>query len=129
MAIVKDFRAEPADADLLLAIEDRVHSYVIAGNGTAKETLDGLAAERARAIGLNVSLVIVDDDVALPDLTHVAPDALADGLPAAARAARAGADRTAGMARARAGPGRLGFSEGEGPRCAAFSALIAGQNA
>jgi len=42
MAIVKDFWAEPAYADLLLAMQDRVHKYVIAGQGTAKEALDGL---------------------------------------------------------------------------------------
>ena len=42
MAIVKDFWAEPAYADLLLATQDRVHKYVIAGQGTAQEALDGL---------------------------------------------------------------------------------------
>jgi len=35
MAIVKDFWAEPAYADLLLSMQDRVHNYVIAGDGTA----------------------------------------------------------------------------------------------
>ena len=45
MAIVKDFWAEPAYADLLLAMQDRVHDYVIAGNGTAKEALDGLVED------------------------------------------------------------------------------------
>ena len=42
MAIVKDFWAEPAYADLLLAMQNRVHKYVIAGQGTAQEALDGL---------------------------------------------------------------------------------------
>lgn len=42
MAIVKDFWAEPAYASLLLAMQKRVHNYVIAGQGTAKEALDGL---------------------------------------------------------------------------------------
>jgi multiple sugar transport system substrate-binding protein len=42
MAIVKDFWAEPAYADLMLAMQDRVHKYVIAGQGTAQEALDGL---------------------------------------------------------------------------------------
>lgn len=42
MAIVKDFWAEPSYADLLLAMQDRVHKYVIAGQGTAQEALDGL---------------------------------------------------------------------------------------
>ena len=45
MAIVKDFWAEPAYADLLLSMQDRVHSYVIAGDGTAKEALDGLVKD------------------------------------------------------------------------------------
>ncbi|MGS4944829.1 ABC transporter substrate-binding protein [Meridianimarinicoccus sp. RP-17] len=42
MAIVKDFWAEPAYAELLLAMQDRVHTYVIAGQGTAQEALDML---------------------------------------------------------------------------------------
>ncbi|WP_425427975.1 ABC transporter substrate-binding protein [Aliiruegeria haliotis] len=45
MAIVKDFWAEPVYAELLLAMQDRVHDYVIAGNGTAKEALDGLVED------------------------------------------------------------------------------------
>jgi multiple sugar transport system substrate-binding protein len=45
MAIVKDFWAEPAYADLLLAMQERVHNYVIAGDGTAKEALDGLVRD------------------------------------------------------------------------------------
>ena len=45
MAIVKDFWAEPAYADLLLAMQARVHDYVVAGNGTAKEALDGLVED------------------------------------------------------------------------------------
>ena len=45
MAIVKDFWAEPAYADLLLAMQKRVHDYVIAGQGTAKEALDGLVED------------------------------------------------------------------------------------
>ncbi len=45
MAIVKDFWAEPAYADLLLAMQNRVHKYVIAGQGTAQEALDGLLKE------------------------------------------------------------------------------------
>lgn len=45
MAIVKDFWAEPAYADLLLAMQSRVHNYVIAGQGTAKEALDGLVKD------------------------------------------------------------------------------------
>jgi multiple sugar transport system substrate-binding protein len=45
MAIVKDFWAEPSYASLLLAMQDRVHNYVVAGQGTAKEALDGLVAD------------------------------------------------------------------------------------
>ena len=45
MAIVKDFWAEPAYADLLLPMQDRIHNFVIAGEGTAKEALDGLVRD------------------------------------------------------------------------------------
>ena len=45
MAIVKDFWAEPAYADLLLPMQERVHDYVIAGKGTAQEALDGLVED------------------------------------------------------------------------------------
>jgi multiple sugar transport system substrate-binding protein len=45
MAIVKDFWAEPAYASLLLATQERVHNYVVAGQGTAKEALDGLVED------------------------------------------------------------------------------------
>jgi len=45
MAIVKDFWAEPAYASLLLPTQRRFHDYVVAGQGTAKEALDGLVAD------------------------------------------------------------------------------------
>jgi multiple sugar transport system substrate-binding protein len=45
MAIVKDFWAEPSYAPLLQAMQKRVHNYVIAGKGTAKEALDGLVKD------------------------------------------------------------------------------------
>ena len=45
MAIVKDFWAEPAYASLMLAMQDRVHKYVVAGEGTAQEALDGLVED------------------------------------------------------------------------------------
>lgn len=45
MAIVKDFWAEPAYAELLLAMQARLHNYVVAGSGTAKEALDGLVRD------------------------------------------------------------------------------------
>ncbi|MEM9320133.1 MAG: extracellular solute-binding protein [Pseudomonadota bacterium] len=40
MENVRDFWQEPAYADLLLSMQDRVHSYVVAGEGTAQEALD-----------------------------------------------------------------------------------------
>ncbi|MCA3436919.1 MAG: extracellular solute-binding protein [Rhodobacter sp.] len=45
MAIVKDFWAEPAYASLLQATQKRFHDYVVAGEGTAKEALDGLVQD------------------------------------------------------------------------------------
>ena len=45
MVIVKDFWAEPTYAELLLAMQQRVHDYVIAGNGTAQTALDGLVKD------------------------------------------------------------------------------------
>ena len=45
MAIVKDFWSEPAYADLLLPMQERVHNYVVAGTGTAQEALDGLVRD------------------------------------------------------------------------------------
>lgn len=45
MAIVKDFWAEPAYASLLLPMQSRVHNYVVAGQGTAKDALDGLVKD------------------------------------------------------------------------------------
>ena len=45
MAIVKDFWAEPSYATLLQSAQRRFHDYVVAGNGTAKEALDGLVED------------------------------------------------------------------------------------
>ena len=45
MSIVKDFWAEPSYASLLLAMQARAHNYVVAGQGTAKEALDGLVRD------------------------------------------------------------------------------------
>ncbi|MFN3259511.1 MAG: ABC transporter substrate-binding protein [Pikeienuella sp.] len=45
MAIVKDFWAEPSYASLLLPMQERVHNYVIAGQGTAQEALDKLVED------------------------------------------------------------------------------------
>ncbi len=45
MSIVKDFWAESAYASLLLPMQERVHNYVVAGQGTAKEALDALVKD------------------------------------------------------------------------------------
>ncbi|MEL6521067.1 MAG: extracellular solute-binding protein [Pseudomonadota bacterium] len=45
MAIVKDFWAEPAYASLLLPMQERIHNYVVAGQGTAQEALDALVKD------------------------------------------------------------------------------------
>jgi multiple sugar transport system substrate-binding protein len=42
MSNVKDFWQEPAYAELLLAMQKRVHDYVVADQGTAQEALDKL---------------------------------------------------------------------------------------
>ncbi len=42
MKIVKDFWAEPSYAQLLLAMQNRVHDYVVAGKGTPQQALDAL---------------------------------------------------------------------------------------
>jgi len=48
MGIVKDFWAEPNYASLLLDMQKRIHNYVVAGQGTAKEVLDGLVKDWAK---------------------------------------------------------------------------------
>ena len=45
MGIVKDFWAEPLYVDLLLDMQKRVHDYVVADKGTAKEALDLLVKD------------------------------------------------------------------------------------
>ena len=42
MGGVKDFWQEPAYAELMQAMQKRVHDYVVADQGTAKEALDAL---------------------------------------------------------------------------------------
>jgi multiple sugar transport system substrate-binding protein len=39
---VQDFWQEPTYAELLQAMQKRVHDYVVAGRGTAQEALDKL---------------------------------------------------------------------------------------
>jgi multiple sugar transport system substrate-binding protein len=42
MGGVQDFWQEPAYAELLLAMQERLHNYIVADQGTAQEALDGL---------------------------------------------------------------------------------------
>lgn len=45
MKIVKDFWAEPTYAQLLLAMQNRVHDYVVAGKGSPNAALDALVKD------------------------------------------------------------------------------------
>ena len=70
-AIAGDVFVSPtADAVLagILAVTGRAGCLLIVKNFTGDRLNFGLAAERARAFGLKVAMVIVDDDVAVPDL-------------------------------------------------------------
>lgn len=70
-AVCGDVFASPSvDAVLagILAVTGKAGCLLIVKNYTGDRLNFGLAAERARAFGLKVSMVIVDDDIALPDL-------------------------------------------------------------
>jgi dihydroxyacetone kinase len=70
-AVCGDVFASPSvDAVLagILAVTGPAGCLLIVKNYTGDRLNFGLAAERARAFGLKVTMVIVDDDVALPDL-------------------------------------------------------------
>ena len=70
-AVCGDVFASPSvDAILagILAVTGPAGCLLIVKNYTGDRLNFGLAAERARAYGFNVSMVIVDDDIALPDL-------------------------------------------------------------
>ena len=70
-AVCGDVFASPSvDAVLagILAVAGSAGCLLIVKNYTGDRLNFGLAAERARAFGLSVSMVIVDDDIALPDL-------------------------------------------------------------
>ena len=70
-AICGDVFASPTvDAVLagILAVTGKLGCLLIVKNYTGDRLNFGLAAERARAFGLKVEVVVVDDDVALPDL-------------------------------------------------------------
>lgn len=70
-AVCGDVFASPSvDAVLagILAVTGEHGCLLIVKNYTGDRLNFGLAAERARAFGLDVKMVIVDDDIALPDL-------------------------------------------------------------
>jgi ATP-dependent dihydroxyacetone kinase len=70
-AVCGDVFASPSvDAVLagILAVTGPAGCLLIVKNYTGDRLNFGLAAERARAFGLNVNMVVVDDDVALPSL-------------------------------------------------------------
>ena len=64
------FASPSVDAVLaaILAVTGKPGCLLIVKNYTGDRLNFGLAAERARAQGLRVEMVVVDDDVALPDL-------------------------------------------------------------
>ncbi len=70
-AVCGDIFASPSvDAVLagILAVTGPAGCLLIVKNYTGDRLNFGLAAERARAFGHRVSMVVVDDDIALPDL-------------------------------------------------------------
>ena len=72
-AVCGDVFASPSvDAVLagILAVTGPAGCLLIVKNYTGDRLNFGLAAERARAFGLDVSMVIVDDDIALPELAQ-----------------------------------------------------------
>ncbi|MEP4198439.1 MAG: dihydroxyacetone kinase subunit DhaK [Aliishimia sp.] len=64
------FASPSVDAVLagILAVTGDAGCLLIVKNYTGDRLNFGLAVERARAFGLKVSMVVVDDDIALPDL-------------------------------------------------------------
>ncbi|MEM6340340.1 MAG: dihydroxyacetone kinase subunit DhaK, partial [Pseudomonadota bacterium] len=64
------FASPSVDAVLagILAVTGDAGCLLIVKNYTGDRLNFGLAAERARAFGLKVSMVVIDDDIALPDL-------------------------------------------------------------
>ncbi|MEM7060836.1 MAG: dihydroxyacetone kinase subunit DhaK [Pseudomonadota bacterium] len=64
------FASPSVDAVLagILAVTGKAGCLLIVKNYTGDRLNFGLAAERARAQGVKVAMVIVDDDIALPDL-------------------------------------------------------------
>lgn len=64
------FASPSVDAVLagILAVTGAAGCLLIVKNYTGDRLNFGLAAERARALGLKVEMVVIDDDIALPDL-------------------------------------------------------------
>ncbi len=64
------FASPSVDAVLagILAVTGEAGCLLIVKNYTGDRLNFGLAVERARALGRNVEMVVVDDDIALPDL-------------------------------------------------------------
>ncbi|MFT5510833.1 MAG: dihydroxyacetone kinase [Hyphomicrobiaceae bacterium] len=72
-AVCGDVFASPSvDAVLagILAVTGPAGCLLIVKNYTGDRLNFGLAAERARSLGLKVNMVIVDDDIALPELVQ-----------------------------------------------------------
>ena len=72
-AVCGDVFASPSvDAVLagILAVTGPAGCLLVVKNYTGDRLNFGLATERARAFGLKVNMVIVDDDIALPDLAQ-----------------------------------------------------------
>ncbi len=72
-AVCGDVFASPSvDAVLagILAVTGKAGCLLIVKNYTGDRLNFGLAAERARSLGLRVDMVVVDDDIALPDLAQ-----------------------------------------------------------
>ena len=70
-AVCGDVFASPSvDAVLagILAVTGQAGCLLIVKNYTGDRLNFGLAAERARSLGLKVNMVVVDDDIALPNL-------------------------------------------------------------
>jgi len=70
-AVCGDIFASPSVEAVLagiLAVTGEAGCLLIVKNYTGDRLNFGLAAERARALGRNVEMVVVDDDIALPDL-------------------------------------------------------------
>ncbi|MBS9717055.1 dihydroxyacetone kinase subunit DhaK [Pseudohalocynthiibacter aestuariivivens] len=70
-AVCGDVFASPSVEAVLagiLAVTGEAGCLLIVKNYTGDRLNFGLAAERARALGRNVEMVVVDDDIALPDL-------------------------------------------------------------